>query len=259
MESAKKIVVKVGTSTLTYPTGLINLRKIEKLVKCISDMQNSGKKMILVSSGAVSAGMGKIGMNFHALSTQDKQAASAVGQCELINMYNTLFSQYGHTVAQILLTKDVVEDGNRCSNAKGTFKTLIERGCIPVVNENDTVSSEQIKFGSNDTLSAIVAQICEADLLINLTDIDGLYTSDPRIDKDAKIVKYVDNIEEAMKYAGDAGSARGTGGMRAKLEAAKICTSVGIPMIIANGADPEILYDIAEGRSVGTYIDVKKV
>ena len=260
MIDANVIVVKVGTSTLTYPTGLINHRKIEMLVKCLSDLQNSGKKMVLVSSGAVSAGFAKIGFSIHKLTTQEKQAAAAVGQCELINMYNSLFSFYGHTIAQVLITKDVVDDEIRCANARGTFKMLLDSGCIPIVNENDTVSSEQIKFGSNDTLSAIVAQLNDADLVINLTDTDGLYTADPRYDKNAEFIKYVAEITpEIESYAGGAGTGRGTGGMMAKLEAAKMCTKAGIQMVIVNGKNPSILYDVLEGDYHGTFFDAKKV
>lgn len=257
LEKYKRIVVKVGTSTLTYPTGLLNIRKIESLVDCISDLQNSGKEMVLVSSGAVSAGLGKIRFPNARLSMEQKQAAAAVGQCELLNMYNTRFAFYGHKIAQVLLTKDVIDDEYRCHNAKMTFDVLTSMHCIPVVNENDTVSSEQIRFGSNDTLSAIVAILCEADLVINLTDIDGLYDSDPRKNPDAKLIPKVDKIDDSLlSCAGGAGTERGTGGMAAKLEAAKMCVDAGIPMVIANGKNPEILYDIVSGDYIGTFFTV---
>ncbi len=259
LEKYKRIVVKVGTSTLTYPTGHLNIRKIERLVKCISDLQNSGKEIILVSSGAVSAGLGKMGYHPTKMTIEEKQAAAAVGQCELINMYNEKFGFYGHKIAQVLLTKDVVDDPNRRHNAQMTFSVLISQHCIPIVNENDTVSNEQLKFGGNDTLSAIVAVLCDADLVINLTDIDGLFDKDPRTNDDARLISVVESLdEEIFKFAGGAGTSRGTGGMFAKLEAAKMCIENGIPMIISNGANPEILYDIMENNYKGTFFTASK-
>lgn len=259
LEKYNRIVVKVGTSTLTYPTGHLNIRKIERLVKCISDLQNSGKEIILVSSGAVSAGLGKMGYHPTKMTIEEKQAAAAVGQCELINMYNEKFGFYGHKIAQVLLTKDVVDDPNRRHNAQMTFSVLISQHCIPIVNENDTVSNEQLKFGGNDTLSAIVAILCDADLVINLTDIDGLFDKDPRTNDDAKLISVVENLdEETFNFAGGAGTSRGTGGMLAKLEAAKMCIESGIPMIISNGANPEILYDIMENNYKGTFFSASK-
>lgn len=256
----KRIVVKVGTSTLTYPTGHLNIRKIESLVKCISDLQNSGKEFILVSSGAVSAGLGKMGYHPTKMTVEEKQAAAAVGQCELINMYNEKFGFYGHKIAQVLLTKDVIDDENRRHNAQMTFSVLLSQRCIPIVNENDTVSSEQIKFGGNDTLSAIVAILCKADLVINLTDIDGLYDKDPRTNTDAKLIPVVESLDDSIfTFAGGAGTARGTGGMLAKLEAASMCVCCGIPMIISNGANPEILYDIMENNYKGTFFAAKDI
>ncbi len=250
----KRIVVKVGTSTLTYPTGHLNIRKIESLIKCISDLQNSGKEFILVSSGAVSAGLGKMGYHPEKMTVEEKQAAAAVGQCELIKMYNEKFGFYGHKIAQILLTKDVIDDDERRHNAQMTFSVLLSQKCIPVVNENDTVSSEQIKFGGNDTLSAIVAILCKADLVINLTDIDGLYDKNPRTNADAKLIPVVESLnDEIFNAAEGAGTARGTGGMHAKLEAASMCVCCGIPMIIANGSNPEILYDIMDENYRGTF------
>ena len=259
LEKYNRIVVKVGTSTLTYPTGHLNIRKIERLVKCISDLQNSGKEIILVSSGAVSAGLGKMGYHPTKMTIEEKQAAAAVGQCELINMYNEKFGFYGHKIAQVLLTKDVVDDPNRRHNAQMTFSVLISQHCIPIVNENDTVSNEQLKFGGNDTLSAIVAILCDADLVINLTDIDGLFDKDPRTNDDAKLISVVENLdEETFNFAGGAGTSRGTGGMLAKLEAAKMCIESGIPMIISNGANPEILYNIMENNYKGTFFSASK-
>lgn len=255
----KRIVIKVGTSTLTYDTGLINIRRMEELAKCIADLQNRGKQVILVSSGAISCGLAKIGFPLqNGLTTEQKQAAAAVGQCVLIDMYDKLFSSYGHKIAQILLTKGVIENKLGCQNAKNTFKVLISMGCIPIVNENDTVSSEQICIGSNDTLSAIVAVLTEADLLINMSDIDGLYSQDPRINPDANFIEYIDSINDTVKaYAGGAGTKRGTGGMIAKIEAAKTVTDSGIPMLIVNGYRPKILYDIFEREFKGTYFAAK--
>ncbi len=258
IDKYKRIVVKVGTSTLTYPTGHLNIRKIETLVKCISDLQNSGKEFILVSSGAVSAGLGKMGYHPSNMTVEEKQAAAAVGQCELINMYNEEFGFYGHKIAQVLLTKDVIDDESRRHNAQMTFSVLLSQRCIPIVNENDTVSSEQIKFGGNDSLSAIVAILCKADLVINLTDIDGLYNKNPRTNSDAELIPVVKKLDDSIfKFAGGAGTERGTGGMLAKLEAASMCVCCGIPMIIANGANPEILYDIMKGEYKGTFFSAE--
>lgn len=254
-DSLKRIVIKVGTSTLTYDTGLINIRRMEELVKCISDLQNRGNQVVLVSSGAISCGLAKIGFSSRkGLTTEQKQAAAAVGQCVLIDMYDKLFSSYGHKVAQILLTKDVIENELGCKNARNTFKMLLNMSCIPIVNENDTVSSEQISIGSNDTLSSIVAVLTDADLLINMSDIDGLYSENPRNNPEADFIEYVETIDDAVKaYAGGAGTERGTGGMIAKIEAAKTVNDSGIPMLIVNGNRPKILYDIFEGEFKGTY------
>lgn len=251
----ERIVIKVGTSTLTYDTGLINIRRIEELVKCLADLKNRGKQVILVSSGAISCGLARIGFPSRSkLTTEEKQAAAAVGQCVLIDMYDKLFSSYGHKVAQILLTKDVIDNELRRNNAQNTFKVLLNMGCIPIVNENDTVSSEQISIGSNDTLSAIVAVLTDADLLINMSDIDGLYSENPRKNPNATFIEYVETIDDAVKaFAGGAGTERGTGGMIAKLEAAKTVNEYGIPMLIVNGYRPKILYDIFEGDFKGTY------
>lgn len=249
----KTIVVKVGTSTLTHETGMVNLRKIELLVKVLSDLQNSGKKIILVSSGAVSAGFAKIGFTDRPKLTAEKQAAAAVGQCELMNMYDTLFSQYGHKVAQVLLTKDVVDNPTRRENCVNTFEVLLKMNCIPIINENDTISSVELEFGGNDTLSAYVATITKADIVINLSDVDGFFDSNPRENPDAKLIPLVNHIsDEISSFAKSAGTARGTGGMIAKLRAAGIAAEAGIPMIIANGVNPRILYHIVEGTFRGT-------
>ncbi len=256
---ARTVVLKVGTSTLTHSTGMLNLRRIESLVKVTCDLQNSGHRMILVSSGAVSAGLAKIGFVTRPDTLEEKQAAAAVGQCELMNLYDELFSKYGHKIAQMLLTRDAVERPVMRTNAEGTFRVLLERGCIPIINENDSVSFEEMNFGGNDTLSAYVARLAKADLVINMSDVDGLYDSDPRKNPNAKLIDYVEKIDERITaLAGGAGTARGTGGMRAKLTAASIATMAGIPMLILNGTDPEILYDVFDGKSVGTYFEKSK-
>lgn len=254
----KRIVVKVGTSTLTHNSGYINVRKIEKLVSCLADLHNSGKEVILVSSGAVSCGLANIGFDRATLTTEQKQAAAAVGQCQLIDMYARRFADFGVTIAQILLTRGVLKDSDRRNHASNTLSLLIEQHVIPIVNENDTISDEQICIGSNDTLAAAVAELCDADLLINMSDVDGLYDSDPRSNPDAKFIEYVDFIsDDIFSFGKGAGTARGTGGMTAKLESAKYCTERGIPMIILNGADPAILYDVVDGEFTGTFFAAK--
>lgn len=253
IKDAQIIVVKVGTSTLTYPSGMLNLRRIDVLVKTLCDLQNSGKKMILVSSGAVSAGLAKIGFVRRPETIEEKQAAAAVGQCELMNMYDSRFSFYGHKVAQILITRFTVESDVMRRNAEGTFRVLLNMGCIPVVNENDSVSYEGLKFGGNDLLAAYVATLSKADCIINMSDVDGLYDKDPRTNPDAKLISRVEKFDdELFAMAGGAGTVRGTGGMRAKIDAALIAAHAGIPSMVVNGANPEILYDIFEGKTPGT-------
>ncbi len=257
---SKRIVVKVGTSTLTHSTGHLNLRRIEKLVKVLSDMKNRGIQVVLVSSGAVSAGMAKIGFGRIPSTPEEKQAMAAVGQSELMKIYDRFFSDYGHTVAQILMTKEVLSNPERRAAAENTFRRLLEMNCIPVVNENDSVSTDELtKFGGNDILSAYVAELVEADLLLNLSDIDGLYDSDPRTNPDANLIARVESIDDGIyAIAGGAGTSRGTGGMIAKLNAAKRVTEKGIPMFILNGHEPEILYTLLDGGHVGTYFVAKK-
>ena len=256
---SKRIVVKVGTSTLTHATGHLNLRRIEKLVKVLSDMKNWGVQVVLVSSGAVSAGVAKIGLGHIPSTPEEKQAMAAIGQSELMKIYDRFFSDYGCTVAQVLMTKEVLTTPERRVAAENTFGRLLEMRCIPIVNENDSVSTDELtKFGGNDILSAYVAKLCSADLLLNMSDIDGLFDSDPRTNPDATLISRVENIDAIMDSAGDAGTARGTGGMIAKLQAAKIVTEAGIPMFILNGHDPEILYTLMDGGHVGTYFTAKK-
>ena len=223
-------------------------------------MKNSGIRIVLVSSGAVSAGVAKLGFGSIADAPEIKQAMAAVGQSELMKIYDKFFSDYGHKVAQILMTKDVLTNPVRRSAAENTFNRLLEMNCIPIVNENDSVSTDELtKFGGNDILSAHVATLCEADVLLNLSDVDGLYDSDPRINPSAKLIDSVEVLDESIySIAGGAGTERGTGGMIAKLNAAKIVTSAGIPMFILNGHDPEILYTLLDGGHVGTYFCADK-
>lgn len=252
-QDARTIVVKVGTSLLTYDGGAINIRRFEKLVKVLSDIKNSKKDIILVSSGAVGIAMGKMGFSERPSCLKDKQALAAIGQCELMDFYSRHFGEYNHNVAQVLLTKDVTIDPIRNKNACNTFERLVDLGVIPIVNENDVISTDQLEFGDNDTLSATVAKLTNADLLIILSDIDGLYDADPRQNPDAKLISEVDVIDEGIEaLAGGAGSKRGTGGMITKIYAAKEATANGIDLLIANGSDPDVLYDILDGKQIGT-------
>ena len=254
-KNAKRIVVKVGSSTLTKDGGVLNLRRIEKICMVLSDIKNGGRDVVLVSSGAVSAGRGKLKVGHRPATLEEKQALAAVGQGELMMIYERFFSLYGNTVGQILLTWDVVDSPVSRRNAENTLSKLFEMGVIPIVNENDTVASEEFRFGDNDTLSAHVSLLAKADLLINLSDTDGFYDSDPRHDPNAKLLKYVEKIDERMYgYAKDSSTDVGTGGMTSKIKAAEIACSHGIPMMIVSGEDPEILYRIIEdGEDDGTY------
>lgn len=253
----KRIVVKVGTSTLTYENGKINLRRVDKLCKVLSDLRNFGHDVVLVSSGAIGVGVGKLGLSERPSSTREKQALAAVGQCELMFMYDKIFSEYNNTVAQVLLTKYSVDSDHQKENVINTFNTLLSMGIIPIVNENDTVAIDELEgnnFGDNDMLSAIVAKLIEADTLIILTDIDGLYTDNPRTNKNAVHIDVVENItDEIMQMAHGSGSNRGTGGMATKLSAAKHVMQSGIDCVVVNGDNPEILYDVFEDKKqVGT-------
>jgi glutamate 5-kinase len=259
LKDAKRIVIKVGTSTLTHDTGHINLRRVEELVRVLADLRNSGKEVVLVSSGAVGVGIGKLGIKNADRGTKEKQAYSAIGQSELMGIYGRLFSEYGCSVAQILLTKNVLEDAVRKENAINTFGKLLDWSVIPIVNENDVISTEEIEFGDNDTLSAVVASLIGAQALIILSDIDGLYSADPRSDSSAKLVEEVNEInEELLSTAGGAGSNRGTGGMLTKLLAARRATEHGVDMVITNGDNPKIIYDILDGKRVGTLFTAKR-
>ncbi|MBE6827466.1 MAG: glutamate 5-kinase [Ruminococcaceae bacterium] len=254
-----KVVIKIGTSTLTHPTGLLNVRLVEKICKTISDVKNAGHEIILVSSGAIGMGVGKLGLSEKPSDVASKQAAAAVGQCELMYIYDKLFGEYNHIVAQLLITGDDIENPVRHEKFSNTLSKLLELKAIPIINENDTVSTEEIVIGDNDTLGAIVAKSVDADLLIVISDIDGLYTSDPRNDPDAKLIREVDSLD-SNKYAlaGGSGTKFGTGGMLTKFEAAKICAGFGCEMIIVNGKNPNNIYDAIEGKPVGTRFKVNK-
>lgn len=254
-----KIVVKVGTSTLAHSTGCLNIRAVEKLCKVLSDLKNAGNEIILVSSGAIGMGVGKLSLKKRPDDMPTKQAAAAVGQCELMYVYDKLFSEYNHTVAQILITGSDVQHQDRYENFQNTVNRLLELGVLPVINENDTVATEEIAVGDNDSLAAIVAVSINAELLVLLSDIDGLYTADPHKDKDAELIETVEALtDDIMRLGGGKGSTLGTGGMKTKLHAAEICMDKGCDMIIANGSRPELLYDIIDNKSVGTRFIGKK-
>lgn len=253
-----RIVVKVGTSTLAHSTGNINIRHVEELCKVMSDLKNAGHEMILVSSGAIGMGVGKLSLKEKPTDMPTKQAAAAVGQCELMYAYDKLFSEYNHTVAQILLTGLDLEDSERYHNIQNTMNRLLELNVLPIINENDTVSTQEIAVGDNDTLGAIVAVSMKADLLVLLSDIDGLYTADPHKDEKAELISLVTEITpEIEALGGGKGSSLGTGGMVTKLNAAKLCMSKGTDMIIANGSKPSVLYDIVDNKKIGTKFSAK--
>ena len=249
-----RIVIKIGTSTLAHPTGHLNIRRVEQLCKIMSDIKNAGHELILVSSGAIGMGVGKLGLRERPKDIPSKQAAAAVGQCELMYTYDKLFSEYHHTVAQLLITGDDTTNDTRRLNFTNTLNRLLELGALPVINENDTVATDEItSIGDNDTLAAIVTCCIHADLLVLLSDIDGLYTANPHTHPDAALIPLVEEITpEVMALADGAGSALGTGGMATKLRAARMVTGSGADMVIANGAHPELLYDIAAGKPIGT-------
>ena len=248
-----RIVVKIGTSTLAYATGQLNIRRVEELCKTMSDIRNAGHELILVSSGAIGMGVGKLGLRTRPRDIPTKQAAAAVGQCELMYIYDKLFSEYHHTVAQLLITADNLSDETRHANFTNTLNRLLELGAVPVINENDTVATDEIVIGDNDTLAAMVAESVEADLLVLLSDIDGLYTADPHADLTAKLLPVVHRVDDGIRaLAGVSSTDQGTGGMVTKLRAAEICLNCGCEMVIANGSEPTLLYDIVEGKPVGT-------
>ena len=259
MNEVRRIVVKVGSSTLTYDNGKPNIRRIERLVRTISDLQNRGFEMVLVSSGAVAVGTAKLGLAERPKELSVKQAAAAVGQCELMHIYDKMFLEYGINVAQILLTRENIVDDDQRTNIHNTFTALTKIGVVPIINENDTVATEEMGIGDNDTLAAVVAVSMEADLLILLSDIDGLYTADPHTHPEATLIAEIPALtREIWELAGGSGSSLGTGGMSTKLQAADICTQAGCDMVIANGSSPSVLYDIADGKPVGSRFRGKK-
>ncbi len=254
LSACKRVVIKLGTSTLTHPTGRMNLRRFHNLVRVMADLHNAGKELILVSSGAVGLGIGKLGLRERPTATPEKQACAAVGQCELMYLYDRQFANYSVTVGQVLLTKAVLNsDGG--TNAGNCIEQLLRMGIIPIVNENDTVAIDELELeiGENDSLAAIVAGISKADLLILMSDIDGLYSADPHKDADAHLIPIVEKIDASIEsIAGGAGTPNARGGMATKISAAKIATQAGIDMVIVNGQRPEVLYDLFADEQVGT-------
>ena len=254
LQDKKRIVIKVGSSSLTHSeTGLTDLITMEKLVRELTDLHNRGKEVILVSSGAIAVGRKTIGMKERPTELSHKQACASIGQARLMMMYQKIFMEYNQVASQILMTKDTLVDEQKRENARNTFETLLSMGVIPIVNENDTVSTYEIQFGDNDTLSAIVSALVQADLLILLSDIDGLFTDDPNKNPDAKFIEYVHQVDERFEQmAKGSASDVGTGGMTTKINAAKLATSAGADMIIANGADMGIIHRIIDGERIGT-------
>ncbi len=248
-----RIVVKIGTSTLAHPTGLLNIRRVEQLCRVLSDIKNAGHQVILVSSGAIGLGAGKLGLLERPKDIPTKQASAAVGQCELMYTYDRLFAKYNHTVGQLLITGEDMESEKRHDNFSNTIRRLLELDALPIINENDTVATEEIGIGDNDTLAANVAQSIRADKLILLSDIDGVFTADPHTHPEAKLIRRIPKIDDKiLALAGASSSQLGTGGMHTKLHAAQICIACGCEMIIANGNQPDLLYDILEGKAIGT-------
>ncbi len=253
LKNCKRLIIKVGTSTLTYPNGRLNLKRIDEIAWVLADLHNRGKEVILVSSGAIAVGTVRLNLEARPKSTAMKQAVSAVGQAALMQIYENFFGNYNQTIAQVLLTKDVVDISDRALNARNTFFELLNMGVIPVVNENDTVSTDELEFSDNDTLSAYVACLLEADCLIILSDIEGLFDSDPNVNPNAEIIQTVSEFNEDLHaMAGGSLSGLGTGGMSTKITAAEMATQKGIHTVIASGEKPEILFDIIEGKEVGT-------
>ncbi|MBQ8308231.1 MAG: glutamate 5-kinase [Clostridia bacterium] len=248
-----RIVIKVGTSTLAHSTGRLNIKRTTELCAVLSDLKNAGHEVVLVSSGAIGMGVGKLGLTQKPVDIPTKQAAAAVGQCELMYTYDRLFTEYNHTVAQILLTGADFSAVDRHENFNNTIYRLLELGALPIINENDTIATDEIKVGDNDTLSALVAVSVAAELLVILSDVDGLYAADPHKDESARLLTEVRGVSKEIEdLAGGTGSALGTGGMKTKIHAAQICTKGGCDMVIANGKSPALLYDIVAGKQ-GNY------
>mgnify|MGYP000798264931 CR=1 FL=1 len=260
LRDKKRIVVKIGSSSITHPeTGALNLTKLEILVRELCDLKNAGKDVILVSSGAIAVGRQTIGFHHRPKNVAEKQACAAIGQAQLMMIYQKLFSEYGHQAAQVLMTKDTMMDNLSRRNARNTFDELLALGVIPIVNENDTVSTYEIQFGDNDTLSAIVAALVGAYMLLLLSDIDGLYTDDPRKNPQAEFIDYVEAVDDRLMQMGKgAGSDVGTGGMATKLSAAKIAAASGADMVIANGDDFHVIHRILQGNPIGTLFQGKR-
>jgi glutamate 5-kinase len=263
LKTAKRVVIKVGTSTLTHDSGRVDLVRMDRLCRAIADQMNQGREIVLVTSGAIGVGLARLRMKEKPKEMREKQAVAAVGQCELMSLYSRLFSEYGYVVGQVLLTRGDVDDPLTCENARNTFECLLEKEVLPIVNENDTVSTYEIlhngSFGDNDTLSAVVAALVGADLLILLSDIEGLFDRDPRQDPDAQLIDFVREIDGSVAAsAGGAGTRRGTGGMQTKIEAARLATSSGVAMVIANGGDPSIIDGILKGHPIGTLFAARK-
>ncbi len=254
-----RIVIKIGTSTLTHASGRLNLRLFGELCRVISDIKGDDNQVIIVSSGAIAMGVGKLSLSGKPEDIPTKQAAAAVGQCELMYNYDKFFGEYDHTVAQILITAEDIDDEKRRKHFSDTMERLLEMGVLPIINENDTVATDEMTVGDNDTLSAVIAVNVKADLLVLLSDIDGLFSADPHKDGAAKLIPVVEKVDgEVMKIAGGAGSALGTGGMHTKVCAAKTCMQNGVDMIIVNGSRPEVLYDVMDGKPCGTLFKGKK-
>ncbi len=261
ISNKKRIVIKVGTSTLTHASGQLNIRVVEELVKVISDIKNSGYEIALVTSGAIGLGAARLGLKSKPIDTPTKQACAAIGQCELMNMYDKLFNEYNIIAAQVLLTKYVLSD-ERKENVENSLEMLLSKGALPIVNENDVVAIDELELevGENDSLAAMVACLIKADLLIIMSDIDGMYDKDPRTNPDAKLISRVEAITDSIKYAaGNAGTSFGTGGMATKIHAAEIVMKSGIDMLIINGERPKNLYDVFDGKIIGTLFKAKKL
>ena len=258
-KSIKRLAVKVGTSTLTYPSGKLNIRRLMKLCTVLADLSNSGLDIVLITSGAIGVGSGKLGLEKKPGDVRGRQAAASVGQCELMFMYDKFFGEYGIKIGQLLVTKGDFEDKVRCENLKNTFDCLFEFGALPVVNENDCVATEEIVYGDNDSLGAVVAKLTNCEGMIILTDIDGLFDANPMDDSEAKLIPIVDEItEEILALCGGSGTELGTGGMATKVQAAKIAADAGIPTVVMNGSSPDDIYKVLEGRQCGTLFRAKK-
>ena len=258
MQKNDRIVIKVGTSTLTYATGKANIRRMQTLVRTLADLHNSGCEIVLVTSGAIGVGVGKLGLKSRPETTPERQAAACIGQCELMFMYDKHFGENGVKTGQLLITKSDIENDQRRENLENTFEKLFEYGAVPIINENDSVATEEIVYGDNDSLSAIVGRLIKADPLIILSDIDGLFDDNPNENPDARLIPIVKEINDDIKaLCGGAGTNRGTGGMITKIHAAEIATEAGIPTVVMNGTAPQDIYKLIDGHSVGTLFTVK--